>query len=314
MNPTYIEQHYALSVANFEGLWEMTFKHPYNGQENVSIYLKAPNSNPQNTVRDSRPMVEAGPRLMEMLDHLLLKIESYPFTWDYSGKKIIPYGYDFESDYSGTSLSKIDLTEIAFREVIDHYNIFSPLEKGIVAAEDQISGKGVMARLDLILDKPKKVNHLAIDFFAEYPMDLLTVMYKEDQNATSPTYEIPLDKVVQSNNLTYLHFSPVFAKVFYIIIRQESYTLQNGHKTEEEAAKEQLWNQASEKSKLIYESTVKDYMSELFSSVSGIQLHQEVLDSYKNASKAPDVQVESSMNGYRTDFNEAKKQMDSEQR
>lgn len=314
LKPTFIEQHYSFSVSKFEGLWEMTFMHPYNRQEHMSVYVVAPNSDYENEELNDKPIVEAGPRLADVLKHLLFKIENYPYSWDFSGKKIVSYGYDFETDYNGSSLTYIDLTEIALKEVNEFYNFFSPLEVSIVQAEEKVSGKGVMAKLKITLDRPKQVNHLTVDYFTEYPIELLTLMYQKDQRKGAPTYEIPLSKAVQTNNSINLHFSPVFAKVFYIIIKQESYTLLDQNKSEAELEKVELWNQASLRSQSIYEATVGEYIDELFSSKSGIQLHQDVLDSYQNVNTRLTEPSSDPMNSLRSDFNATKKTLDSEQR
>ncbi|MGX5439894.1 hypothetical protein [Bacillus thuringiensis] len=312
--PIYIEQHYSLSVSEFEGLWEMTFMHPYNRQEHFSIYLVAPNSDYEHAELDDRPIVEAGPRLTEVLKRLLYKIEYYPYSWDFAGKKIVSYGYDFETDFTGTSLTYIDLTEIALKEVNEFYNFFSALETDVVDETEKVSGKGVMAKLKITLDKPKTVNHLFIDFFTEYPIELLSLMYQVDQNEESTTYEIPLSRAVQTNGSIYLHFSPVFAKTFYLIIKQESYTLLDQSKKEEEVMKAELWNQASTRSQSIYESAVGEYVDQLFSSKSGIQLHQEILDSYQNINVSHSSISSAPMNLYRSDFEQAKRSLDSQQR
>ncbi|MES9681793.1 hypothetical protein ABWK22_02510 [Gottfriedia acidiceleris] len=313
-NPIFIERHYSFSVSQFEGLWEMTFMHPYNKEEHMSIYVVAPNSDYDPDTLDDKPIVEAGPRLTDVLNHLLYKIEYYPYVWDFAGKKIVSFGYDFESDFNGTSITTIDLTEIALKEVNEFYNFFSPLETEVVEESETVSGKGVMAKLKITLDKPKTVNHLAIDFFTEYPIELLSLMYQVDQSKEAATYEIPLSKVVQTNSSIYLHFSPVFAKTFYLIIKQESYTLLDQAKTEKETMATELWNQASIRSKSIYESSAGEYIDQLFSSKSGIQLHQEILDSYQNINTNLSEPSTEPMNPYRNDFDDAKKVMDSQQR
>jgi hypothetical protein len=313
-NPIYIEQHFSFSVSEFEGLWEMTFMHPNNRQEHMSVYVVAPNSDYEHAELEDKPIVEAGPRLTDVLKHLLYKIEFYPYSWDFAGKKIVSYGYDFETDFNGTSLTYIDLTEIALKEVNEFYNFFSPLETDIVDETEKVSGKGVMAKLKITLDKPKTVNHLAIDFFTEYPLELLSLMYQVDQSKEAATYEIPLSKAVQTNSSIYLHFSPVFAKTFYLIIKQESYTLLDESKTEEKSMQTELWQQASTRSQSIYEASVGEYIEQLFSSKSGIQLHQEILDSYQNINTNLSEPSTNPMNAYRSDFERAKKAMDSQQR
>lgn len=314
-NPTYIEQQLSFYVSEFEGLWEMTFRDPFSRENNVSIYVAAPNSDYDNTTSEQdKPIVKAGPRLSDFLNHLLYKIEYYPYTWDLAGKKLVTYGYDFETDYNGSNISEIDLTEIAFKEVNEYYNFFSPLETNVVNVSDKVSGKGVMVKLEITLDKPKNVNHLEIDFFTEYPIELLSLMYKVDQKDTAATYEIPLSKVVQTSGSIYLHFSSVFAKVFYLIIKQEAYTLIDKVKTKEESANEKLWEQATVQSQQIYESSVSDYMSELFATQSAIQLHQDILDSYKTVNRKIEEPSMDPLNEYRSDFNNVKSILDSEQR
>ncbi|MFE4029130.1 hypothetical protein ACFX4N_23535 [Priestia sp. YIM B13551] len=315
MTITYIEQQYSFSVSEFEGLWEMTFMHPFNKEEHVSIYVVAPNSDyDESTLPKDQDVVEAGPRLTDFLNHLLYKIEYYPYTWDFTGKKIVSYGYDFESDYNGSSITTIDLTEIALKELNEFYNFFSPLETDVVDAEERVSGKGVMARLSITLDKPKQVNHLNIDFFTEYPIEIVSLMYRADESTNTATYEIPLSKVIQTNSSIYLHFSPVFAKTFYLILKQESYTLLDSSTSEDDVSKAELWEQASEQSRSIYEASVGDYIDQLFATKSAIELHQTILDSYQTVNKTySDISIDP-MNAYRSDFNEAKEILDSQQR
>lgn len=315
MTTTYIERHYSLSVSAFEGLWDMTFMHPFNREEHVSIYLVAPNSDYDSSkLPEDKPVVEAGPRMTDFLNHLLYKIEYYPYTWDFSGKKLVSYGYDFESDYNGSSISSIDLTEIAFKELNEYYNFFSPLEAGVVKETDVVSGKGVMTKIEITLDKPKYVNDLNIDFFTQYPIELITLMYKADESKESTTHELPLSKIVQTNSSVHLHFAPVFAKTFFLIIKQESYSLVDGTQSEEQAVTAELWQQATDASKGIYESSVGSYMSELFATKSAVELHQSVLDSYQPTDKDYEVPSAQAMNAYREDFTKTKAVLDSEQR
>ncbi|MEC3434408.1 hypothetical protein P9155_32590 [Bacillus cereus] len=85
-------------------------------------------------------------------------------------------------------------------------------------------------------------------------------------------------------------------------------------KTEEEVMKAELWNQASTRSQSIYESAVGEYVDQLLSSKSGIQLHQEILDSYQNTNVNHTPMSAEPMNPYRSDFEQAKKSLDSQQR
>jgi hypothetical protein len=164
------------------------------------------------------------------------------------------------------------------------------------------------------LDKPKYVNHLNIDYFTEYPIELLTLMYRADESSDATIYEIPLSKAVQTNSSIHLHFSPVFAKTFYLIIKQESYTLLDGSKSEADISKEEIWKQASTVSKSIYEAAVGDYISQLFATKSAVDLHQTIMDSYQNINKNFTDPSTEPMNEYRKDFNEIKTALDSQQR
>lgn len=312
--PTYIEQHYSFSISSFEGLWEMTIMDPFNRQEHMSIYVVAPNSDYNAESITDKPIVEAGERLTDVLNHLLYQIEYYPYSWDFSGKKIVTYGYDFETDYNGSNLTEIDLTEIAYKEVNEYYNFFSPLETNAVSEAEKVSGKGVMAKLKITLNKAKHVNHLEIDYFTEYPIELMTLIYESEENNDATFYEIPLSKAVQSSSSLHLHFTPAFAKTFYLIMKQESYTLSSQTQTQEELNQAELWNQASSVSQSIYKETVSDYMNQLFATQSAIQLHQEVLDSYKNTNTPLAEPTADPLNAYRSDFNDIKTKLDSEQR
>lgn len=311
MNKTYIEQHYNFSVSEFEGLWEMTFRDPYNSIENVSVYVIAPNSIYQAEDYRDKVIVQAGPRLTSVLEKILYKIESYPFSWALSGKKIVSYGYDFETDFNSSSISYIDLTEIGLREVNEFYNFFSPLDERIVDVEEKVSGKGVLVKMDIDLNKPKHVNHLAIDFFTEYPIRMMTLMYQEDTKENSPFYEIPLSKMVESNDSIILHFSTVFAKRFRIIIQQESYTLQNKEISEAKVEASELWNYASANSRSIYVDSVNEYLEEIIMPTkSGIELHQDIIDKYKNAVNETPEKSDQPTNSYRESFSQQKQRLD----
>lgn len=313
MNPVYIEQHYALTLGMFEGYWAMTFKHPYNRQEAVSVYVKGPSSHEFNRPTDGKQIVEPGPRFAEVLSKLVPTIEAYPYRWALDGKKIVSYGYDFESDFNGENLNTIELTEIAFKQVLEDLKMFSPIEPGIVAEEDMVSGKGVMAKMKVTFDKPKRVNQLAIDYFTEYPMELMTLMYQEDEAKDATLYEIPLQGLKQSNTSTYLHFEPVFAKVFQLIVRQETYSMINQSADEAAEQKVSEWEAASERSRELYEVAVDEYTRNLFVPRSGIELHEEVMESYKTSNRQ-NRNTEGSLNRYRKDFKEKKKRLDIEQR
>lgn len=313
MATTYIEQHYSLSVSEFEGLWEMTFMDPFNREQQVNIYIKAPNTDSfydRGQLKDW-PIVKPGERLAEVMERLLYQIESYPYSWDLSGQKIVSYGYDFESDFNiGGNLTYIDLTEIASKEVNEHYGFFSPLETGVVQEGEVVSGKGVMTKIMLTFNRAKTVNHLAIDFFTGYPMELLSLMYKEDALPSSPTYEIPLAEAVQSNDSLYIHFKPVYAKCFILILKQETYAVSNRSSNEEDVMGRNLWNHASERSRSLYETAVDEYLDSMFVTRSGIELHEEIMNSYKNASKPIPSVSTNALNTYRENFKETKKQLD----
>lgn len=282
MNTTYIEKHYNLSVSEFEGLWEMEFKDPFNGIENISVYIKAPNSIYQAENFRDKPIVDAGPRLSEVMKKLMHKIEAYPFIWGLSGEKIVSYGYDFETDYNGSSITYVDLTEIGLREVNSYYNFFSPLESSVVDEEDFVSGKGVLVKLDIDLEKQKYINHLAIDFFTEYPIKLNSLMYQEDTSPGSPFYEVPLSKMTESSGSIILHFSTVFAKKIRLIIQQESYTMTNKD-TAEVVEQARLWDYASTNSKTLYEEAASEYLNKIvMPTKSGIELHEEIIGRYKS--------------------------------
>lgn len=315
MNPTFVERHFNLSVSEFEGLWSMTFMHPFNETENISVYIIAPNSNYLEDDYDRRPIIKAGPRLSEVMTKLLHKIESYPYNWDFSGQKIVQYGYDFETDYRVSGLTYIDLTHIAHQEVNEYFNFFSPLETTIVSDDDILSGRGVMIKLKIELNKPKHINRVALDLFTEFPIKLVSLMYQEEKKDGAPFYEIPMAKLMQSNNSVSLHFPTVFAKTFRLIIQQESYILESKETNMAHIEAVNLWNYATASSREMYESTVSDYLDNLtMPTQSGIELHQAVIDSYHNSNKEDTRDINDELDPYRNDFTEAKYKMDQEQR
>jgi hypothetical protein len=308
----FIERHFSFSVAEHEGLWNMTFMSPFNREEPVSVYVAAPNSDYLPDDFRDKPIVNAGPRLKDVLNHLLYQIEQYPYSWDFSNKKIVTQGYDFETDYNGQSLTYIDLTEIAYKEINEYYNFFSPLEKGVVEEGATVSGKGVIFKLKITLDVPKNVNHLTVDFFTEYPIELLSFLYQGDINGQ--LYELPLSKAVTTNHSLILHFSTVYAKNFYLLFKQETYTLQSSSPTREETIYTDVWNQATRASQTLYESVVGDYLEWMMPTESGISLHQEIIDSYQDINKRIVSSSVDEMNSFGESFERVKKELDSDQR
>lgn len=310
---TYIEQHYFLSVSEFEGIWEMAFKSPFNSEERIHIYVVAPNSDYDSAKLKNYPIVTAGERLTDVFNKLLHRIEFYPFEWELSGEKLVSYGYDFVSDLTpdGT-IRSFDLTEIAYQAVNEYYNFFYTIDSLIVGEEEKLSGNGVMAKLKITFDRSKHVNHLAIDYFTEYPIQLISLMYQEDEGADA-VIELPLSKIVQTSRSIHLHFPVVYAKTFYLVIEQESYYLQNQTTDSESQNKIIAWKQATERSLSLYGTAVDEYLNNLVLTKDGVTLHQEVLDSYKNVSKKHIEPTHSVYEAYRSDFSDIKNTLDTHQ-
>lgn len=305
---TFIEKHLDLSLLAYEGLWRLIFMNPHKENDALTVYLKTPSADYKPEDYKDGQIVNIGPRLEEVLLFLEKQIEFYPYTWDLANQKIAKYGYDFESDLKGNVISRIDLTEIAYKVVQEHYNLFSPITGEDVIEEDEyVSGKGVMTKLKITLDKPKLLNHLAIDFFTEYPMEILSFMYQLEEGDTQPTYELSLTNVVQSISSLHLHFTPIQAKVFYLILKQETYTLLNESTNQETYLRKREWENASENSKSIYMQQAEAYLSD-----AAITIGEELVSQLYhipigfNQEKAPEITGDN----YRTPFLNIKKQLD----
>lgn len=306
---TYIEKHIELTITEYEGPWKILLLHPNKANTYLTVYLRASRSDFDKEDYVDAPIIDAGDRLKKVLDYITNQIERYPYSWDLAGQKIVPYGYDFESVLSGNEISSLDLTDVAHEAVCEHYNIFSPGSgTGIVDESDMVSGKGVMAKLKIVLDKPKYVNRLAIDFFTEYPMEILSFMYQTEEGETQPFYELSLSNVVATNSSLYLYFPRVYAKVFYIILKQETYTLLNYVEDQNLRLQEEEWENASNNSQDIFLQEAQNYLSQ-----AAITLGKAMVSTLKdtptnrNLEKAPSTLEEQN---YRDSFRKIKQKMD----
>ena len=262
-NMHYVEKHISLTIQEYEGPWKILLLHPYEPNTYLSVYVCASRNDFDAEDYADAPIIDAGERLKTVLDYITNQIEYYPYSWDLSGENIVPYGYDFECTLSNDKIGSIDLTEVAYEAVCEYYNIFSPVSgTEVVDTLDIVSGKGVMAKLKIVLDKPKYINHLAIDFFAEYPMEILSFMYQTEEGNTQPFYELSLANVVTLNNALYLHFPRIYAKVFYIILKQETYSLLNYVEDQNLQLQQKEWENASDNSRAIYLQEAESYLSE----------------------------------------------------
>ena len=279
-NMNYIEKHVSLTIQKYEGLWKIVLIHPYKPNTYLSAYVRDSQSDFDAKDYLDAPIVDAGERLKEVLDYITNQIEYYPYSWDLSGEKIVPYGYDFECTLSNDKIESLDLTDVAYEAVCEHYNIFSPTSgTGIANELDTISGKGVMAKLKIVLDKPKYINHLAIDFFTEYPMEILSFMYQIEEGDTQPFYELSLSNVVVLNNALYLHFPPIYAKVFYIVLKQETYTLLNYTEEQELKLQQKEWENASDNSRAVYLQEAESYLSQ-----AAVTIGEQMAEALNNSS------------------------------
>lgn len=260
---TYIEKHIELSISAYGGPWKIVFFHPNQANTYLSVYLRASLADFDEANYSDAPIIDAGDRLKKVLDYITNQIESYPHSWGLTGQKIVPYGYDFECALDNSTVSSLDLTDVAYEAVCEYYNVFSPASgTDIVDESDTVSGKGVMAKLKIVLDKPKYINHLAIDFFTEYPMEILSFMYQTEEGDAQPFYELSLSNVVTTSSSLYLHFPRVYAKVFTIILKQETYTLLNHIEDQNLKLREAEWENASNNSQDIYLQEAKSYLSQ----------------------------------------------------
>lgn len=308
-NFTYIEKHIDLSINEYEGLWRILIMHPTNPDTYISAYLQTTNSDFDLDKYGDSVIIEAGERFKKVLDYIVNQIESYPFSWELAGQKIVPHGYDFECTLSNGKLNSIDLTEIAYQIVCEHYNIFSPNNGSeIVDESDSVSGKGVMTKLKITLDRPKYVNHLAIDFFTEYPIEILSFMYQIEEGDSQPFHELSLSNVVYTNSSLYLHFPRIYAKVFYVILKQETYTLINQMDDQNLKLQKEEWENASTNSRNIYIQEACNYLSQ-----AAITLGEQMLEGLKNTAAIRNIErtySENDAKNYREQFRKIKQKID----
>lgn len=219
------------------------------------------------------------------------------------------FGYDFECNYNNGNVTSMDLTAVAYNAVCEHYNIFSP-ESGtdIVDESEMVSGKGVMAKLKITLNKPKYINHLSIDFFTEYPMEILSLMYQVEEGDTQPVYELSLSNVVYSNHSLYLHFPHIYAKVFYLILKQETYTLLNHIEDQQLKLREAEWVNASVNSRDIYLQEAESYLSKAVMTL-GEEMVSDLkrMPTYLNIEKP---QSDTENDDFRATFRQIKRKID----
>lgn len=277
--PSYVERHLSFGVDEFEGLWKVQFLHPFffgNEKQYVSVYVIPPNSDFKGDTYNGLEVVEAGKNIINVMKQLLPRIEKYPYRWELEGRKLDQFGYDLVSGMSKGSdkVNSIDFTDIAFQEISRFYAFEQPRPRpDLVTEDEEVQGNGAMAKIQLTLEKSQWVNKVSFDFFSEYPVEVLALMYQEDTSKFSPVYEIPLEKTAISNSSLSFHFASVFAKRFTVIIQQPTYVLGKGVVLPEQKAKEDMWN-------TILAKNISGYLAGLDSWVEQTRDWQESVASY----------------------------------
>ena len=248
MATSYIERGLSFGVDEFEDLWRVQFLHPYffgDTKQYLTVYVVPSNSDFVGDTYKGSEVVKAGSLMMQVIDQLLPRIEKYPYRWELEGKKLDPFGYDLVCGMvkGGNKVLDLDFTDIAFQEVSRYYSFTDPTPKpDIVTETEEVDGDGAMVKLQVTLEKAQWVNKVAFDFFTEYPVQVLSLMYQEDTRKYAPVYEIALEKTALSSSSLSFHFPSVFAKRFTVIIQQPTYTIGRGMVLPEQKQKEELWD------------------------------------------------------------------------
>jgi hypothetical protein len=226
---SYIEKHLLFSVGGYEEPWKIQFLNPFNGEEKkaVTAYVLAPNSHYSQSTYKGLSVLTPGPLLKKVMQELIPRIQSYPYEWEWSGKKIYRFGYDFETDMASPEETPtvIELTSVAYRIVADFYEFDKTIvEDIIVNSEDKITCEGAAFKLEIELQRAQWISELSLDYFSDFPMKLISLVYQKDTNPYSTVYEIPLDSIVVNRQTECLLFPRVFVKRLFLIIQQENYT------------------------------------------------------------------------------------------
>lgn len=231
MADSYIERHVSFGVDQFEGLWKLSFLHPFfyaDTKRVITVYIIPPNSDFEGAEYNGIEVVDAGPNLVQVMTKLLPMIQNYPYRWELEGKKLDTFGYDLTSGLqkNGENVSSIDFTDIAFAEINRYYDFAEAVAlPEVVTEEETIVRDAGLVKLDIVLEKAQWANQISFDFFTSYPIEIASVIYQEDTMKYSASYELPLESVQSSASSVSILFPSVFAKKFTVVLAQPTYTV-----------------------------------------------------------------------------------------
>jgi hypothetical protein len=226
---SYIEKHLLFSVNGYEEPWKIQFYNPFNGEDKKAVvaYVLAPNSRNITSQYNGSPVLTPGPLLTKVMKELIPRIQSYPYEWEWSGKKIYQYGFDFITDMSSIDSipTTIELTDIAYHVIAEFYELDKETSQTtIVNSDDKITVNGVAVKLQIELQRAQWINQLSLDYFSDFPMKLVSLIYQKDTNPYSTIYEIPLDSIIVNRQTECILFPKAFMKRVFLIVQQEHYT------------------------------------------------------------------------------------------
>jgi hypothetical protein len=251
---SYIERHISFGVDEFEGLWKLSFLHPFfyaDTKRVVTVYVVPPNSDYNDSEYNGIEVAAAGENMIAVMTEILPRIQKYPYRWELEGKKLDVFGYDLVSSMAKDSdtVGTIDFTDIAFAAIKSYYDFEEATPIPDVVIEDEtITRNGALVKLGITLEKAQWANNISFDFFTNYPIEIASVMYQEDTQKYAAVYEIPLEGVQMSSTSLSLTFPSVFAKKFTIILAQSTCTISNASSSSD--ANDLLMNLSQESQEL----------------------------------------------------------------
>ena len=158
--------------------------------------------------------------LYDLLQHMLLSIQSYPWTWSLQGEKLDDYGYDLYDSGGELFLSPTALYQVQSRL------LFVP---DIILEKPYSQPKYVTAphltKFSLTFPKAHPLSELSIQFHSVQPVRLASLVYESDLSGFSEAIELDLEtlQVSQSNeNLTILFGRPILSRRLTFVLAQDN--------------------------------------------------------------------------------------------
>lgn len=223
----YIERLLFLKKESLFTPWQITYLHPLDAQKKVTYYL-ADKYAKKETLYQSIPVIEAGTDFQYILNQLLLQaVDKYPYEWPFSGQKLDPQGYDFQTDYTEDGQAKVfEITQSAKVILWEKCQISppEPVYETPLTKEKTVRG-AMLSKFSLTLAKASPVSSLSFRLHTVKPMTLLSLVYESDIQNYHEAKELVLDYVSMTQNEDHLLLTfvkPVFAKRFTFVLSQDN--------------------------------------------------------------------------------------------